>query len=52
MILKAWTFTCENIFRTDNNYCTKNVSALFFQKNEWFLIDLDFHKTQPQSRPV
>ena len=52
MKLKAWIFTCEDILGNDNNYYTKNVSALFFQKTEWFLIDLDFHKTQPQSRPV
>ena len=52
MKLKAWIFTCEDILRNDINYCTKNVSAHFFQKTEWFLIDLDFHKTQPQSRPI
>ena len=32
---KAWIYTCEDILRNDN-YCTKNVSTLFFRKPNGF----------------
>ena len=36
MKLKAWIFTCEDILGNDDNYYTKNVSALFFRKPNGF----------------